>query len=199
MRCLVMLGFLLYCNLAFSVSSELPLQCRKSGDSTGGVYLSVDGDEFFVRDAERECDSEYLYRKNSGEGKGTVVISLPTSNELGVNAHNIIYFISQGSDEAIYVGEIPASATELEEGVYQSVVQVGGVIYESVYRLDLDKIVILSPSKELIISETECIYKTEGDSACADMPGSFKRPLCVLKYNDRKVAVGMENCAGMLN
>jgi hypothetical protein len=57
----------------------------------------------------------------------------------------------------------------------------------------------LSPSKELIISETECVYEKEGGSKCKNMSGTFKQPLCTLNFSGRKVLVGMENCAGMLN
>lgn len=190
---------LFFCTLVLPDSAELPLQCKESVDSKGDVYLSIEGVEYLVRNAKRQCSSEYLYRKKLGESKYSMIISLPASEDLGLNAKSVIYFISQGGYEAIYVGEVPTSATELENGSYQNIVQAGGAVYETVYKLESDKITILSPGKELVIADTECVYESSADSECKNMSGTFDKPLCLLNYSGRKVLVGMKRCAGMLD
>lgn len=88
-----------------------------------------------MRKTERECRSEYLYKEKSRAGKDGVIFSSPTSDDLGINAQNIIYSISHGGNEVVYIWEVPASAVEVEEDVYQNIVQAGGSVYENIYRL----------------------------------------------------------------
>ncbi|MCP1481911.1 hypothetical protein J2Y88_004222 [Pseudomonas chlororaphis] len=125
------------------------------------------------------------------------MISSPGSDDLGLNAQNMIYFVLPGSKEANYIGDIPASATELEDGTYQNIVQSGGSVFESVYKLGSEKITILSPSRELIISDTQCVYQKKDSKVCKEMSGSFKKPLCVINYGGRKLVSDINECSGM--
>lgn len=135
MKYIVGVGLCCFCSFALSASLELPLRCKKIGGSPGHVSLSVVHHEFILRKAERECRSEYLYKEKSSAGKDGVIFSSPTSDDLGINAQNIICSISHGGNEVVYIGEIPASAVEVEEDVYQNIVQAGGSVYENIYQL----------------------------------------------------------------
>jgi hypothetical protein len=152
---------------------------------------------YSLKGSERGCGSEYTYREASNKMDRALIFSAPGSDDLGLNAQNLIYAVPMGNKEAKYIGSIPASATELEDGSYKDVQQSGGSIYESTYVVGDDKISILSPSKELIISGSQCIYQKEESTSCEKMKGSFKKPLCVLNHAERKVLADAAVCSGM--
>ncbi|MGE7958762.1 hypothetical protein ACQKQA_19615 [Pseudomonas sp. NPDC089530] len=197
MKHLIVIFALFYYGSAFCGSAERPLGCRSESEGGRGIKLFSNRDVFFIKKAKRRCGSEYTYREYSDGAKGFLVISSPGSDDLGLNAQNMIYFVLSGSKEANYIGDIPASATELEDGTYQNIVQSGGSIFESVYKLSSEKITILSPSRELIISDTQCVYQKKDSKACKEMSGSFKKPLCVINYGEHKVAADINECSGM--
>ena len=159
MRYILAASFSCFCNPPLSALLELPLQCQKIGISQDSVSLSIRSHEFILQKSKRACNSKYPYKENSSPNKGGTIISSPTNNYLGINAQNIIYFISYGSNETVYTGEIPASATEVAKGAYQHIIQAGGSVYENTYRIESEEIKISLPSKELMISGNECIYE----------------------------------------
>ena len=199
MRYILAARFSCFCNPALSAPLELPQQCQKVGISQDSVSLSIRSHEFILQKAQRACNSEYLYKENSSPNKGGTIISSPTNNDLGINAQNIIYSISYGSNEAVYIGEIPASATEVAEGVYQHIIQAGGSVYENTYRIESGKIKISLPSKELIISGNECIYESEGNDSCKNIAGSFSYSVCILNHTERKLLASIEHCNRIIN
>ncbi|MCB2250741.1 hypothetical protein KTQ74_02450 [Pseudomonas chlororaphis] len=197
MRRLLSMFALFCCGPAFCATTESQLDCKNEIVEGSRIVLFSNRDIFFISNSARGCGSEYKYRDYSDGAKGFLIISSPGGDELGLNAQNMIYFVSLGSEKANYIGDIPASATELEDGTYQNIVQSGGSIFESVYKLSSEKITILSPSRELIISDTQCIYQRKDSKACKKMSGSFKEPLCVINYGGQKVAADMDECSGM--
>jgi hypothetical protein len=197
MRNLIVACILLYCGAAVSASIESPLECKSEAGSEGSVTLSSKDKIFLIKSSERGCGSEYTYKNFSGEAKGLLVTSFPGGDELGINAQNMIYFVPLGSKDAIYVGSIPASSTELEDGTYQNIVQSGGSIYKNIYKIESDKIDILSPSFELIVSDTQCVYQSESGEACKKISGTFEKPICVINYGERKVISDLIKCSGM--
>ncbi|AZE32920.1 hypothetical protein [Pseudomonas chlororaphis] len=197
MRRLLSIFAFFCCGPAFCGSTESQLDCKSESGEESGIALSSNREIFFIKNSARGCGSEYTYREYADGAKGFLVISSPGSDDLGLNAQNMIYFVPSGGKEVNYIGDIPASATELEDGTYQNIVQSGGSIFESVYKLSSEKITILSPSRELIISDTQCIYQRKDSKACKKMSGRFKKPLCVINYGGQKVAADIDECSGM--
>jgi hypothetical protein len=185
-----------YCGVAWS-DADRQLECKKGSDVPGELTLSFKEQVFTLKNSERGCESEYTYRDVSDKTKTYLVFSAPGGDDMGLNAQNMIYAVPPGSSEAKYIGSIPVSAIELEDGNYKDIQQVGGSIYESVYVVGDEKISTVSPSKELVISGVQCVYQEKNDKACKKMQGSFKKPLCVLNYGERKVISKAADCAGM--
>lgn len=69
--------------------------------------------------------------------------------------------------------------------------------YKSAYKLYDDKVSTSSPTRELIISDTQCVYEEAHSKHCKTMSGSVKKPLCVFNYGDRKVKADVVECTGM--
>ncbi|MGY2293695.1 hypothetical protein ACW9H6_28480 [Pseudomonas sp. SDO528_S397] len=181
----------------FSHPQEIFLKCEKHNGVEGQIDLLMGTRIIYVKNTERGCGSEYSYEELLDEKKGGVITSFPTSDDLGLSAKNIIYLVAQDGDEAVYAGEVPASATKLKPGVYEDILQSGGSIYKSVYVLDKGKVSTLYPVKELIVADSQCVYEKKNGKVCRDITGSFNRPLCVLDYGERKVKVDIAECSGM--
>ena len=197
MRRLIAICIFFYCGAAWSGVPDQVLECKNADGTPSDLQLSLKNEIFSIKGSERGCGSEYTYREASNKMGRALIFSAPGSDDLGLNAQNLIYSVSMGSKEARYIGSVPASATELEDGGYKDVQQYGGSIYESIYMIGEDKISILSPSKELVISGSQCIYQKEESKSCVKMKGSFKKPLCVLNHTERKVLVDAAVCSGM--
>lgn len=127
MKHLITAVLFFHCYFALSSPKEILLQCEKPSDSERLISLSYNEKIFYVANAERGCDSEYVYKK-SPDKAGGVITFFPGTDDLGLKAYNIVYLVSQGANHAIYAGEVPASAIELENGMYESTVQSGGSI-----------------------------------------------------------------------
>lgn len=124
-----------------------------------------------------------------------MITSWPTDKELGLNAQRDLFIAPSKRSEAIYIGSIPVDATAISAGTYRSITQLGGSIYETVYVLHESSIKIKSPSRELIISDTVCLYKEQNDSACQPFTGTFDNPLCVYVYNGTKTLRNLTDCS----
>lgn len=85
----------------------------------------------------------------------------------------------------------------MQDGSYKDIQQSGGSIYESIYRIEGREVLTLTPSKELIISDEQCVYKQKSGGVCQKMRGSFKKPVCVFNYGERKVLADANECADM--
>lgn len=197
---LIILSFFIYSGAAWSNPVEHKLLCKDSdqdSDSAVGLVLSFEGGTFSLQNPDRGRRADYIYRELSDEPSGSVIFSYPTSDDMGLNAQVMIFSASAKDSEASYIGSIPASASELQDGSYKDIQQSGGSIYESIYRIDGAKVLTLTPSKELIISDEQCVYKERSSSACQKMRGSFKHPVCVFNYGERKVLAGANECADM--
>lgn len=127
-----------YCAFLLSSPKESFLHCERSSDTERLISLSYNEKIFYMENTERGCSSEYSYKENRGEG-GWIITSFSGFDDLGINAYNIVYLVSPGANDAIYAGEVPGSAVELEDGTFENIVQSGGSIYKSVYKLDNGK------------------------------------------------------------
>lgn len=197
---LIILSLFIYSGAAWSNPVEHKLLCKDSdqdSDSEVGLVLSFEGGTFSLKNPDRGCRSDYIYREASDKPSDSVIFSYPTSDDMGLNAQVMIFSASAKGGEANYIGSIPASASELQDGSYKDIQQSGGSIYESIYRIDGAKVLTLTPSKELIISDEQCVYKEKSSSACRKMRGSFKHPICVFNYGERKVLADANECADM--
>ncbi|WP_095187899.1 hypothetical protein [Pseudomonas sp. Irchel 3E19] len=196
---LIVLSFFIYSGAAHSSSVEHSLICKEAdqGSESASLALSFEGGTFSLDNADRGCRSDYVVRETSGAANNVIIFSYPTSDNMGLNAQLMVFSAPAKGGKANYIGDIPANASESENGTYKDVQQSGGSIYESVYRIDDSKVVTLTPGKELIVSGEQCIYKENSDIACKKMRGSFKKPVCVFNYGERKVLADTKECAGM--
>ncbi|WPN57822.1 hypothetical protein [Pseudomonas sp. P9_31] len=197
---LLILSFFIYSDAVWSDPIEHKLLCKDAGedpDSAVGVVLSFEGGIFSLENPDRRCKSEYVYREALDALGDSVIFSYPASDDMGLNAQVMIFAVSAKGGEAGYIGSIPASATELEGGSYKNVQQSGGSIYESIYRISGGKVLTLTPSKELIVSGEQCVYKEKNSSACQRVRGSFKHPVCIFDDGERKVLADASECADM--
>ena len=197
---LIILSFIIYSGAAWSNPVEHKLLCKdanQDSDSAVGLVLSFEGRTFSLKNPDRGCRSDYVYREASDEPSGSVIFSYPTSDDMGLNAQVMIFSAPPNGGEASYIGSIPASASELQDGSYKDIQQSGGSIYENIYRIDGAKVLTLTPSKELIISDEQCVYKERSSSACQKMRGGFKHSVCIFNYGERKVLAGANECADM--
>ena len=197
MNRLIAICMFFYCCVAWSDALDSQLECKAGNDVPGELTLLLKDQVFTLKKSERGCESEYTYRDSSDKAKVSFIFSAPGSDDMGLNAQTMIYAVTPGNDEAKYIGSIPASAVGLEDGSYKDVQQVGGSIYESVYVVDGEKVSTISPGKELVISGVQCVYQEKDSNNCKKMHGSFKNPLCVLNYGERKVIAKADDCAGM--
>ena len=197
MNRLIAICMFFYCGVAWSDALDSQLECKAGNDVPGELTLLLKEQVFTLKNSQRGCDSEYTYRDPSDKTNVSLIFSAPGSDDMGLNAQTLIYAVTQGDKEAKYIGSVPASATELEDGSYKDVQQVGGSIYENVYILDGDRISTVYPSKELVVSGDQCVYQVKENKGCKTMHGSFKKPLCVLNYGERKVIAKASDCAGM--
>lgn len=196
---LIALSFFIYSGAAYSSSVEHSLICKEAdqGSDSASLALSFEGGTFSLDNSDRGCRSDYVVREASGAANNVLIFSYPTSDDMGLNAQLMVFAAPAKGGKANYIGDIPASASESENGTYKDVQQSGGSIYESVYRIDDSQVVTLTPGKELIVSGEQCIYKENSDIACKKMRGSFKKPVCVFNYGERRVLADTKECAGM--
>lgn len=189
----------IYSVAAYSASTEHSLICKEADQNVdqASLTLSFEGGAFSLDNADRGCRSDYVAREVAGAENKTIIFSYPTSDDMGLNAQVMIFSAVAKGGKATYIGDIPASASELEDGTYKDIQQSGDSIYENVYRIESTKVVTLTPGKELIISGEQCVYKEVGSTACQKMKGTFKKPVCVLNNGERKVLADAKECMDM--
>jgi hypothetical protein len=196
---LIGLLFSIYSGAAYSSSVEHGLVCKEADQNSdsASLALSFEGEIFFLDNTDRGCRSDYVVREASGAENEVVIFSYPTSDDMGLNAQVMIFSALAKGGKANYIGDIPASASELEDGTYKDIQQSGGSIYKNFYRIEDFRDVILTRGKELIISGEYCVYKEIDAAVCQKVRGTFKKPLCVLNSGERKVFADMSECADM--
>lgn len=162
------------------------------------VILSGNELEFQIKNPRRDCDSVFSYEEIALPKKKWMITSWPTDNELGLNAQRDLFIASSMKSEANYIGSIPVDATTISTGRYRGIAQSGGSIYETIYILGETSIKIKSPGRELIFSDTSCIYKEQNSDLCHPLTGTFDNPLCVHIHNERKILTDLSNCSELL-
>jgi hypothetical protein len=184
---------------AYSASTEHSLICKEADQNAdqASLTLSFEGGVYSLDNAGRGCRSDYVAREVAGAENKVTIFSYPTSDDMGLNAQVMIFSAVAKGGKAAYIGDIPASASELEDGTYTDIQQSGDSIYENVYRIESTKVVTLTPGKELIISGEQCVYKEAGSTVCQKMKGTFKKPVCVLNNGERKVLADARECMSM--
>lgn len=189
----------IYSGAAYSASTEHSLICKEADQNAdqASLTLSFEGGVFSLDNADRGCRSDYVAREVAGTENIAIIFSYPTSDDMGLNAQVMIFSAVAKGGKATYIGDIPASASELEDGTYKDIQQSGDSIYENVYRIESTKVVTLIPGKELIISGEQCVYKEAGSTVCQRMKGTFKKPVCVLNNGERKVLADAKECMDM--
>ncbi|WP_177413889.1 hypothetical protein [Pseudomonas sp. RU47] len=193
-----MLLLFLYIGAARSASIEHKLLCKEVGSSEAvKLVLSVKEEVFTLEGSDRGCRSEYVYRAVPAEYGAPFIFSYPASDEMGLNAQVMIFSASAKEGMAHYIGSIPAGASELQDGSFKDIQQSGGSIYESIYRIEGHEVLTLMPGKELIVSDEQCVFKEKSGGACQKMQGSFRKPVCVFNYGERKVLADAKECVGM--
>ncbi|MBP5956426.1 hypothetical protein ICA16_12195 [Pseudomonas anatoliensis] len=193
-----MLLLFIYSGAANSASIEHKLVCKEEGGNEAVELVLSFKEEFFtLLGSDRGCRSEYVYRVVSGDYSVPFIFSYPISDDMGLNAQVMIFAASANDGVAHYIGSIPASASELQDGSFKDIQQSGGSIYESIYRIEGQEVLTLTPGKELMISDEQCVFKEKSGGACQKMRGSFIKPVCVFNYGDRKVLADVKECADM--
>lgn len=189
-----LLCFLGLCPLA--VSEEAGLACQEVVKKYEKyVILSGNDMEFKIKNPRRACNSIFTYEAIAIPKKKWMITSWPTDDELGLNAQRDLFIASSMKSEASYIGSIPVDAAAISADRYRSVAQSGGSIYETVYLLGEASIKIESPGRELIFSDTACIYKEQNDDLCQPLTGTLDNPLCVYTYDERKILTDLSNCS----
>ncbi|MGF6671307.1 hypothetical protein [Pseudomonas monsensis] len=197
---MIMFFFLVYSGSVLSSPVEHKLLCEASDQDSGSqviLHLSFDGGRFSIENPERGCRSEYVYRESSNESGVSFIYSYPTIDDMGLNAQIMIFATSSKSGSADYIGSIPAGASESQDGSYKDIQQSGDSIYETIYRIEDREVLALAPSKELIIGGDQCVFKEKTGGVCQKMRGSFKKPVCVFNYGERRVLADAKECTEM--
>ncbi|MGV8889690.1 MAG: hypothetical protein ACOH2P_16960 [Pseudomonas sp.] len=193
-----MFSLFIYSGAVWSAPLEHKLLCKDGGSGQKvALVVSFEGRAFSLENSGRGCRSDYVYREASDEPRNSFIFSYPTADDMGLNAQIMIFAASARGGSAKYIGSIPAGASELQDGSYKDIQQSGGSIFESVYRIEGREVLILTPSKELIISDEQCVYKEKSGGVCQKKRGSFKKPVCVFNYGERKVLADANECADM--
>lgn len=197
MRNRYLIYFLFFLSInSLASSEETDLACQEAANIDGReVSLSTNDLEFKIKNPRRVCDSNFTYDLVALPNEKWMITSWPTDEELGLNAQRDLFIAPSKKSEAIYIGSIPVDATAISTGTYQSITQLGGSIYETVYVLHEPSIKIKSPSREFIISDTVCVYKEQNGSVCQHLTGTFDDPLCVYIYNGKKILKDLSNCS----
>lgn len=197
MKHIAALCFLLFCASASSEGLENGLACNPGAE--GGLILSSTERVFVIKSSERDCNSVFTFENYPDKTGMTLVFAWPPSDEFGLNAQRYVYSVMPEKKEATHIGYIPAGADEVEDRVFKHVLQEGGSIYETRYRIERDKVSTLSPVKELIIADTLCVYPERDSSVCKQMTGTFENLVCVMNDGERKVLTSISECAGMIS
>lgn len=196
---LIVLLLSVYSGAVYAGSSEHSLICKEADQNadSASLTLSFEGGSFSLDNTDRGCRSDYIVREVSGAENEAIIFSYPTNDDMGLNAQMMIFSAPAKGGKANYIGDIPVSASELEDGTYKDIQQSGDSIFKNVYRIEGSKVLTLTPGKELILSGEHCVYKAEGSAVCQKMRGTFKKPVCVLNKGERKVLANASECADM--
>lgn len=196
----VILIFFVSSGVAWASPVDHEVLCKPANphiDSEVSLNLFFEGRKVSFENLQRGCRSMYVYKEASDAISDSLILSYPTADDMGLNAQVLVFAVSARSDLANYIGAIPAGASELPNGSYKDIQQSGGSIYETIYRIEGHKILISRPTKELIIADEKCVYRKKTGGACQKMRGSFKKPVCIFNYDERKVLIGSNECADM--
>lgn len=185
-----------------ATAGEIDLKCQEKTTENGtDLVLTAEKTEFAIKKTQHTCESSFMYIPSSKSAAGGLIIKWPEEDNLGPQAHLIIFSAPLQSSEAEEIGSIPADSnlTEAENGKFQQISQEGGSIYETIYLITDSGIEIESPSRELIIDDTKCIYTHENQKDCKNITGTFNRPVCLNSFFGKKVLAPAEACSDLIN
>lgn len=197
MKTLLVTLFFLLSQVARADGGNLSLQCREIVQGKQVIILTGNQIKFDIVDPYRTCESLFEYERLQRDDGAYLITSWPENDELGINAQRHLYIALSANSEARFVGAVPVEASVIDEGVYRSVSQVGGSIFETIYSIDNGAVSIKKPTKELIISDTKCVYAHEGSDACLDMTGTFDKPVCVYSVDEKKILADISECSDL--
>lgn len=181
---------------AFAGDEEASLKCTEANSKE--ILLSTNGVEFTIKSPRRSCGSDFTYEGVALPNKKWMITSWPTDEELGLNAQRELFIAPSIKSEAVYIGAIPVDVVAISPNTYRNITQSGGSIYETTYIINELHIEIKSPSRELVISNSLCVYKKESDSACQTMTGTFDKPLCLYDDGKKKFLKELSSCSELL-
>jgi hypothetical protein len=179
--------------------SNIAINCQEAMTESGpALIVTVGKSKFVIKNQEDTCETDFEYIAPHSDKELPMIAAWPTTDELGVNAKRDFYRVSPSMQEAKYLGSIPVDATLISKNRYRSISQVGGSMYETVYFFDNNQINIETPSKELIILDTQCIYKNKDSNNCKHITGTFDKPICVYNYGNRRILASPSICSDLL-
>lgn len=181
-------------------SEGASLTCKEVAQADA-KYVILSGSDmgFQIQSPRRACNSVFTYEAIMLPKERLMITSWPIDHELGINAQRDLFIASTNRSKARYIGSIPVDATAITAGEYRSIAQSGGSIYETVYILNEESIKIKSPSRELVFSDTVCVYKEQNGDVCQAVTGTFDDPLCVYVYNEKKILMTLFDCSELLH
>lgn len=182
---------------SFASSRETGLQCKEVINGRG-ILLTHNDLELTIKNSRRLCDSYFTYEEIALPNKRCLITSWPTNEELGLNAQRDLFVAPSRKSEAVYIGAIPVDAVAISQNAYRNITQSGGLIYETIYIISESSIETKTPSRELVISDSLCVYKKESDSACQTITGTFDKPLCLYDDGKKKILKEPSSCSELL-
>jgi len=191
---LCLLGF-----YSFASEEDGGLTCKELDTRNGrDIFLSSNDMAFTIKSPRRSCNSRFTYEQINFPSEKWMITSLPTEEELGLNAQRELFIAPSKKSEAIYIGAIPVDAISIGTNTYRNLTQSGGSIYETVYQINESSVETKTPSRELVISDSLCVYEKESDSACQTMTGTFDKPLCLYTDGEKKILEESSSCSELL-
>lgn len=175
---------------AASIYEQAVCKNQKPGNE---VEIYAGSKVYHLDDKNKSCSINYSYI-DSGDGS-IIILAGPDSEELGINAQNEIYFAPPGRDSATNIGAIPVRSDFIDNKTFRDIAQLGGSLFQTIYKIKEGRLTIIQPSYELIFSDKQCIYNRQESKKCMPLKGTYDKPICVRQFGERKILAQIEKCA----
>lgn len=180
--------------LANTANSQT-LSCMDTHDGIIIFHTNTPERRAHIKNTSSNCASGFTFIQDRNRKMSGYIITPP--KELGLNAKQSVYYTPFNKGANTYIGELPSSANENEEGLFINVLQQGGSIYLEKYKLTPTKIEASPETLELLVDGIACIQNPSdvwqitfhGNRVCnKKAKASSKHPIC-LSYNNGKATL----------
>lgn len=201
---LELLAFLMFPSSIFANTLNIDVRdisCAVNGKDAQLFFFKSNTAPVTITSRADICAMGFEYFPSRGNPIAGILLSAPI--ELGLKAKNNVYRISFENGVSKIIGELPVTAEQIAEDVFQDIFQEGGSIFLNMYTITSDRLELAPRSYEMVFDGVLCIHSDgrvtlkgiSNSTSCSNIRrATSETPLCVAHNASNARLTSMREC-----